>query len=207
MHNYGIGVALENLMVTAMPVATATRFEFLHILIIDDNPHMRSLIKQVLRSFEVRSIREATNGDEGLLVLRAFHPDLVIVRMEAEPLGGIALSKRIRGCSGNIDRTVPIILISGDRTRGTVLAARDAGINEFLLHPICAAGLRSRVQSVIDKPRPFVAAAAYCGPCRRRRRLEYEGPDRRTGEPDPFADPLLSQEEINALMQPEVAIA
>lgn len=193
--------------VIAMLFAKSVPFEALRILIVDDNAYMRTLIKQVLRSFEVRAVEEAADQCEALLVLRSFHPDLVLVERELKPLDGIDFAKRLRRCPEPIDRTVPIIMISADATRCTVLAARDAGINEFLVQPMRAASLRSRIQAAIERPRPLVETAAYCGPCRRRTRHDYEGPDRRAREQEVTTHPLLSQEEINALMRPEEAFA
>ena len=58
-------------------------------------------------------------------------------------------------------------------------AARDAGVNEFVVKPFSAQGLFTRIQAVIEKPRPFVKVSGYFGPDRRRRRRPFEGEERR----------------------------
>ena len=60
-------------------------------------------------------------------------------------------------------------------------AARDRGVNEFLAKPVTARDILKRLESVILRPRPYVAATDFFGPDRRRRRSPtgYTGPMRR----------------------------
>jgi DNA-binding response OmpR family regulator len=70
-------------------------------------------------------------------------------------------------------------MITGHTSPERVHAARDAGVNEFLAKPVSSKSIMARVISVIENPRPFVRTKAYFGPCRRRRRVDYHGPERR----------------------------
>ena len=64
--------------------------------------------------------------------------------------------------------------------RARCFAARDAGVNEFVVKPITAKAVLDRINAVILRPRAFIKAEHYVGPCRRRRDLaDYEGPFRR----------------------------
>jgi DNA-binding response OmpR family regulator len=75
---------------------------------------------------------------------------------------------------------VPIIMITGHTEKHQVEAARDAGITEFLIKPITAQSLFSRITEVVERPRAFVRCESYFGPDRRRRNVEsYTGPWRR----------------------------
>ena len=66
-----------------------------------------------------------------------------------------------------------------------------AGVNEFVIKPFTPAGLLSRIQLVLQKPRPFIVSADYIGPDRRRRvELSYSGPLRRTSDPDEVVDEI-----------------
>jgi hypothetical protein len=61
-----------------------------------------------------------------------------------------------------------------------VEAARDAGVTEFLVKPITAHSLFSRIAEIIERPRAFVRCEGYFGPDRRRKNIEnYAGPWRR----------------------------
>ena len=57
--------------------------------------------------------------------------------------------------------------------------ARDSGITEILTKPVTAQGLYLRIQEVIERPRQFVKAPSFIGPCRRRKKLSIENPLKR----------------------------
>jgi hypothetical protein len=62
------------------------------------------------------------------------------------------------------------------------MAARDAGVTEFLVKPLSAKALYERILSVVLHPRPFVRTKNYFGPDRRRNSNPgYAGPERRRG--------------------------
>ena len=75
---------------------------------------------------------------------------------------------------------MPIIMLTGHSDRLRLDAARDRGVTEFLCKPVTARAILSRLEAVILQPRPFVNAAKYFGPDRRRiRQGVYDGPMRR----------------------------
>jgi CheY-like chemotaxis protein len=120
------------------------------------------------------------------------------------PMDGLALTRFLRTSPASPDPFLPIIMITGFADRERVHAARDAGVTEFLVKPISAAALFSRIYSIIANPRPFVRIGGYFGPDRRRR-VDTFGIDerRQRNQPSPadraLARQPLSQTEINIL--------
>jgi hypothetical protein len=94
-----------------------------------------------------------------------------------------------------VGRTFKPDLIFVDWDAGR-MAARQAGINEFLLKPVSAQGVLSRLEEVILRPRKFIDSRNYVGPCRRRKEdPAYAGPWRRlTDEPPAKAASEQSKE-------------
>ena len=170
----------------------------LSFLIVDGSEFMRSLIKRGVKA-HAREIREAANGAEALRIMRAYCPDIVLVDWEMNPVDGLEFVKRVRDPKKSPFPFARIIMISAVAERQRVLDAWGAGIDEFLIKPVSATDLLGRVRKVIDNPRPFIRVATYCGPDRRRPRLPYDGPDRRSETQEAHQ---LTQEEINALMSP-----
>ncbi len=82
---------------------------------------------------------------------------------------GIDLVRSLRQSGDDYERHLPAIMITGHSERAFVEAARDAGVNEFLLKPVSLNVLQLRIAEVIMKPRGFVETAAFVGPDRRRR--------------------------------------
>ena len=70
-------------------------------------------------------------------------------------------------------------MLTGFSERARILAARDSGINEYLLKPVSAKMLYSRIRAVIEQPRRLVKTKTYFGPDRRRGEQDFEGPDLR----------------------------
>lgn len=170
----------------------------LSFLIVDGSEFMRSLIKRGVKA-HARQIREAANGAEALRIMEAFTPDIVFIDWEMEKLDGLEFVKRIRDPKASPNPFVRIIMVSAVAERQRVLAAWGAGIDEFLVKPVSAVDLLGRVRKVIENPRPFVRVETYCGPDRRRPRLPYDGPERRSEMQEAEQ---LTQDEINALMNP-----
>lgn len=152
----------------------------LQILLVEDNIHMRALIRAMLQAFGIRGIRDANNGEQAIEEMRQYTPDIVITDWVMEPVDGIALTRYIRSDDSSPDNFMPVIMVTGHTQEWRVLQARDAGVTEFLAKPVSGEALYQRIQTVIDKPRPFVRTVDFFGPCRRRQNWsEYVGPDRR----------------------------
>ncbi len=73
-------------------------------------------------------------------------------------------------------------------------AAREAGVNEFVIKPFTPAALLSRLQAVLNQPRSFIVSDTYLGPDRRRKaEISYAGPLRRISDPEEVVDVVERQ--------------
>ena len=155
----------------------------LHVLLVEDNEHMRALLRTGLNAMGIRRIIEFTEGGEALKKFAALKPDFIVTDLSMAPMDGIHFTRAIRRLPDQALCVVPIIMVTGHTERSRVEAARDAGVNEILAKPIAAAGLFHRVEEIVYRPRPFVRSPEYHGPCRRRKDApDYVGPWRREGD-------------------------
>ncbi len=176
----------------------------LHVLIVDDNKHMRTILKTLLRALGLVNIRESEDAAQAFAELKQFPVDIIICDWEMEPLDGIDFTRLVRTAADSVNPFVPIILLTGHTELSRVKEARDAGITEFLAKPVSAVSLRNRMEAVILNPRPFIRSRHYVGPDRRRKARAYDGPERRAdarraGEAAD-AGGRLSQAEVEALL-------
>jgi CheY-like chemotaxis protein len=154
----------------------------LHVLVVDDNEHMRVILQTMLRSLGAQHIREAADGGRAMEMLQTWDADLVIVDYQMKPTGGLELARFIRS-PDSPNRSLPIIMLTGHSEASRVAEARDAGVNEFIVKPLSAQMLVRRLQAIISSNRPFVRCDSYFGPDRRRRDdPEYQGPFRREAD-------------------------
>jgi two-component system, chemotaxis family, chemotaxis protein CheY len=157
-------------------------FNRLRFLVIDDNPHMRRIIRTLLHGLGTRDVFEAEDGASGLDAYTHMVPDIVLVDWAMPVFDGLELTRIIRGTEASANPYVPIIMITGHTEQNRVIAARDAGVTEFLAKPISAKALYQRIVNVVAHPRPFIKAKDYFGPDRRRNpNSNYSGPERRRG--------------------------
>lgn len=151
----------------------------LNVMVVDDNRHMRFLVRTILNTFAIRSISEAEDGSDALKNLKTFAADLIITDWLMEPLDGLDFTRMIRTSSDSMNPFVPIILLTGHTELARVMEARDAGITEFLAKPVSPLMLYKRMTDIIEYPRQFIRADRFTGPDRRRKSVPIEGPDRR----------------------------
>lgn len=152
----------------------------IHILLVDDNQHMRAITSAILQSAGIRKIREMPDGSAALEALRADVFDVAIVDFNMFPLDGVEFTRLVRNSPDSPNPYLPIIMMTGHSEKSRVVEARDAGVTEFVVKPITAKAILERMNAVIYKPRPFVKTDGYFGPDRRRIAARgYKGPYRR----------------------------
>ncbi len=165
---------------------TGSAFGHLRALVIEDNHHMRLLLRSLLKALGVNDVLECGDGARGYEMLRERSPDFVLTDLSMKPVDGIEFTKMVRLAKDSPNPYVPIIMVTGHTERGRVEAARDAGVTEFLAKPITPQNLLLRITEIVERPRPFVRCKGYFGPERRRKKdPNFAGPWRRT---DDFED-------------------
>jgi CheY-like chemotaxis protein len=167
--------------------------------VIDDNPHMRRIVRTLLHGLGTRDVFEADDGATGLDAFTHHVPDVVLVDWAMPVFDGLELTKMIRETDGAGNPFVPVIMITGHTERNRVMSARDAGITEFLAKPISAKSLYQRILSVVAQPRPFIKTSSYFGPDRRRNsNPNYSGIERRSGGPAQ----VIQQQALTGVFKP-----
>lgn len=161
-------------------------FETLKALVVEDNRHMRALLRELLHALGIQDVVDAADGAAAIELMRHHKSDLVLSDMAMRPMDGIEFTRHVRNSDHSPNPFVPIIMITGHTERHRVEAARDAGVTEFLAKPITATNLYARIAEILERPRAFVRCDSYFGPDRRRKAVDdYAGPWRRQ---DDFQD-------------------
>ena len=159
----------------------------LRTLILDDNAHMRGLVRAILLSFKISRVIEAADAETGLEVIRENDIDLAFVDFRLGAQDGLEFCRQIRNGEDSPDPFLPIIMITAYSELSRVKQALNAGIDEFLVKPVRATDVASRINAVVQRRRPFVRSDDYFGPDRRRRKdPKYKGPLRRAEDPGDF---------------------
>lgn len=160
-------------------------FSQVQVLIVDDNRHMISIVRGVLQSFGIKQTFEAVDAAEAFEEFRRNTIDVVITDFNMEPLDGIDFVRLIRTAKDSPNTYVPIIMLTAFSEHQRVVAAREAGVTEFLTKPVKPRDLYLRLYQIIEHPRPFIRTKNFFGPDRRRNEApSYSGPYRRSTDSD-----------------------
>lgn len=162
--------------VMAGPVTYAS----ISVLVVEDNEHMMRLLKAMLRALGIGTVDTAADAQRALQIMRVHVPDILVVDWMMEGMSGIELTRHIRTSEESPNPYMPIMMVTAHAEKRLVIEARNAGVSEFLAKPISAVTLAQRLSAIIDRPRPFVRAASYFGPDRRRQARTLKHPERRT---------------------------
>ena len=97
------------------------------VLVIDDNHHMRSLIKELLKAIGITDVREASEPIEALELMKTVPIDILLVDFSMPMIDGVEFVHMIRTGDDSPNPFIPIIMVTGHSEKSKVIAARDAG--------------------------------------------------------------------------------
>ncbi len=120
----------------------------MNILIVDDYSTMLRIIKNLLKQLGFSNVDEATDGTMALEKIKGKSYGLVISDWNMEPMTGIELLKQVRGSNDNY-KDVPFIMITAESKTENVVAAKQAGVNNYIVKPFNAETLKGKMASVL----------------------------------------------------------
>ena len=113
------------------------------ILIVEDEPPIRRLLRTTLIAHDYR-VHEAATGAEALSALRHHRPDLVLLDLGLPDIDGLALIARIRELG-----PLPIVVLSSRGDEGAKVAALDSGADDYVTKPFGADELLARIRAAL----------------------------------------------------------
>jgi two-component system chemotaxis response regulator CheY len=119
----------------------------MNILIVDDYKTMLRIIRNLLKQLGFNNVDEATDGSMALQKLRDKEYGLVISDWNMEPMTGIQLLREVRADAKL--KALPFIMITAESKTENVIAAKEAGVNNYIVKPFNAATLKTKLASVI----------------------------------------------------------
>ena len=117
------------------------------ILIVDDYKTMLRIIRNLLKQIEFNNVDEATDGSAALHKLRDKKYSLIISDWNMEPMTGLQLLKEVR--SDTKLKEVPFIMVTAESKTDNVIAAKEAGVSNYIVKPFNAATLKTKLSTVL----------------------------------------------------------
>jgi two-component system chemotaxis response regulator CheY len=148
------GRAWPRIFVVAQPVPVRSRGT---ILIVDDSPVIRSVVKIYLEDRGIR-VLEAENGERALRILKVLAVDAIVADIKMPRVNGIELVRQLRADPDLRLRATPVILVTGERAASYETDSLLAGANAFLRKPVSASSLVPLVESLLPPKAQGVAS-------------------------------------------------
>jgi two-component system, chemotaxis family, chemotaxis protein CheY len=117
------------------------------ILVVDDSPSIRYIIKTMINKLGSYDVNDAPNGMTALRKLKLHHYDLVISDWNMPQMSGIELLSAMR--NDDALKAIPVIMVTAEATKDNVEAAATLGINGYITKPFTPAKLDSLLRSLI----------------------------------------------------------
>jgi len=120
----------------------------MNVLIVDDYTTMLRIIQNLLKQLGFKNIDEATDGTAAFEKVQQKNYGLIISDWNMEPMTGYELLQKIRS-SDKPYKNVPFIMVTAESKTENVVAAKKAGVNNYIVKPFNAETLKTKISSVI----------------------------------------------------------
>jgi two-component system chemotaxis response regulator CheY len=119
----------------------------MNVLIVDDYKTMLRIIRNLLKQIDFNNVDEATDGAEALAKMRASNYGLVISDWNMQPMTGLQLLQEVRADARL--KQMPFIMITAESKTENIIAAKQAGVSNYIVKPFNAETLKEKIEKVL----------------------------------------------------------
>ncbi len=116
------------------------------VLVVDDYQTMIRILRNLLKQIGFNDVDDASDGQAALEKLRARKYGLVISDWNMAPMTGYELLQQVRA-DGELN-SLPFIMVTAEAKTENVVAAKKAGVNNYIVKPFNAETLRTKISAV-----------------------------------------------------------
>lgn len=120
----------------------------MNVLIVDDYATMRRIIRNLLNQIGFPNIDEANDGQQALAMSGQKKYGLIISDWNMEPMSGLDFLKGLRAGSSD-NKSTPFIMVTAESKTENIIAAKQAGVNNYIVKPFNAETLKSKISAVL----------------------------------------------------------
>lgn len=121
----------------------------LRILVVDDFPTMRRIVRNLLKELGFTNVEEAEDGQQALEFLNQGSFELVISDWNMPNLDGLEMLRRVR--ANPATATLPVLMVTAEAKKENIIAAAQAGASGYVVKPFTAAVLEEKLDKVFEK--------------------------------------------------------
>ncbi|MBI3815522.1 MAG: chemotaxis response regulator CheY [Nitrospinae bacterium] len=119
------------------------------VLVVDDFATMRKIVRNILGQLGIKNVDEADDGSTALPKLKQNKYDIVVCDWNMPKMTGLDLLKAIRA-DENL-KTLPFLMVTAEALKDNIVAAAQAGVNDYIVKPFTAATLEEKLKKIFGK--------------------------------------------------------
>lgn len=121
----------------------------MQVLVVDDYKAMTRIIRNLMHELNFKNVDEANCGPSALEMIRGKSYGLILSDWNMSPMTGLELLQKVR--ADERTKTLPFVMVTAEAKAENVVAARKAGVNNYIIKPFNLAVLRQKLTSVLGE--------------------------------------------------------
>ena len=123
--------------------------KMMNVLVVDDYKSMIRIVRGLLNQLGFMNVDEAADGVTALRMIRDKSYGLVLSDWNMQPMTGLELLQQVRADTAT--RSVPFVMVTAEAKAENVVAARQAGVNNYVIKPFTLAVLKQKLTTVLGE--------------------------------------------------------
>ena len=132
-----------------------------NILIVEDDPTIRTLLQMMLKAAGFTHVKTATRGDDGLEAIRRDRPSLVLLDLMLPGVDGLTVCSRVRSDPELAD--VRILMLTAKSEDEDIVRGLELGADDYVTKPFSREVLLARINAVLRRNDPMAAGKTLDG--------------------------------------------
>ncbi len=121
----------------------------MNVLVVDDYKTMTRIVRSLMEQLGFHNVDEALNGPDALAMIQSKDYGLVLSDWNMQPMSGFELLKKVRAEPRT--KGVPFVMVTAEAKVDNVVAARQAGANNYIIKPFTLAVLKQKLSTVLGE--------------------------------------------------------
>lgn len=117
------------------------------VLVVDDEPAIRKLIRSLLKDMNVRDAIEAKDGEDAISILKKEKVGLIVADWRMPRFNGLQLLEFVRS-SDNL-KHLPFVMITSAGDQKDIITAMQAKVSQYIIKPFTADTFRTKLSAVL----------------------------------------------------------
>lgn len=123
--------------------------KMMNVLVVDDYKSMIRIVRGLLNQLGFMNVDEAADGVTALKMIRDKSYGLVLSDWNMQPMTGLELLQQVRADAAT--KAVPFVMVTAEAKAENVVAARQAGVNNYVIKPFTLAVLKQKLTTVLGE--------------------------------------------------------